>query len=163
MVSINNKLSIMISMMIMMTIIFDGNNPFGILLIMADKHENGTFIQNNSSVNNESERQTKEIYNPTTTIEQTESNAMIKQDDGTNISSGSYFKNLGFDYEHGKLGGGIYTMGGNIFDDIKYWFNGPFRRWLKANNVVFAVICIGVILLLFCFSLLIHLTCCRLF
>ncbi|KAH9419402.1 hypothetical protein DERP_010614 [Dermatophagoides pteronyssinus] len=162
MVSINNKLSIMISMMIIMTIIFDGNNPFGILLIMADKHENGTFIQNNSSVNNESERQTKEIYNPTTTIEQTESNAMIKQDDGTNISSGSYFKNLGFDYEHGRpddpSGGG-----GNIFDEIKNWFNGPFRKWLKNNNVVFAVICIGVILLLFCLSLLFHLTCCRLF
>ncbi|XP_075676402.1 uncharacterized protein LOC113793999 isoform X2 [Dermatophagoides pteronyssinus] len=160
MVSINNKLSIMISMMIIMTIIFDGNNPFGILLIMADKHENGTFIQNNSSVNNESKRQTKEIYNPTTTIEQNESNPMTKQDGGTNISSGPYFKNLGFDLGYEP---GIYTNGNNIFDDIKYWFNGPFRRWLRANNVVFAVICIGVILLLFCFSLLIHLTCCRLF
>ncbi|KAH9416764.1 hypothetical protein DERP_011879 [Dermatophagoides pteronyssinus] len=142
MVSINNKLSIMISMMIIMTIIFDGSNPFGILLIMADKHENGTFIQNNSSVNNESKRQTKEIYNPTTTIEQNESNPMTKQDGGTNISSGPYFKNLGFDLGYEP---GIYTNGNNIFDDIKYWFNGPFRRWLRANNVVFAVICIGIL------------------
>ena len=129
---------------------------------MADNYGNGTFIQNNFSVNNESERQTVEMYNLTTTTieqteeiynqttttnEQTESNLMIKQDGDTNISSGPYFKNLGFDYEHGRPDG----EGGNIFDKIKDWYNGTFRPWFQNNKVLFFGICIGVVLLLFYF------------
>lgn len=50
----------------------------------------------------------------------------------------------------------------NIFNDIKNWIKGPFRNWLRDNNVVFVIICLGMVILFSCLSLLCHLTCCRL-
>ena len=113
-------------MMIIMTIIFDGNNPFGMKIIKQDDDTNiklGLYSKNLGF------------------------DYIHGRPDGP--SGGNVLDDIKYGLDGTK--DKIKEWFNGAKNKTKDWYNGTFRPWFQNNKVLFFGICIGVVLLLFYF------------